>query len=104
MPGDDAKGIEAAPKSTIRNRYDRRNSAVDDIKEELIKQGCRVSEREILFGDACRNGVCRPDIVARAPDGGIEIIEIKTESADLGVRKKYFLKSKMENQFLGEEW
>ena len=60
---------------------------VDDIKDQLIAQGYRVSNKEISFGSSCGVGRCRPDIVAEAPDGSIRIIEIKTGGADLSIRQ-----------------
>ena len=44
--GEDTKGTETSPKTTIRDRYEHHKNAVDDIKDELIKQGYRVSERK----------------------------------------------------------
>lgn len=62
-------------------------NVVDDIKDQLIAQGYRVSNKEISFGSSCGVGRCRPDIVAEAPDGSICIIEVKTGSADLSIRQ-----------------
>lgn len=60
---------------------------VDDIKDQLTSQGYKVSQKEVSFGSSCGVGRCRPDIVARAPDGSIRIIEVKTGSADLSIRQ-----------------
>lgn len=60
---------------------------VDDIKDQLTSQGYKVSQKEVSFGSSCGVGRCRPDIVARAPDGSIRIIEVKIGSADLSIRQ-----------------
>ena len=77
----------SGPKITIRDHYDHHLNMVDDIKDQLIAQGYRVSNKEISFGSSCGVGRCRPDIVAEAPDGSIRIIEIKTGGADLSIRQ-----------------
>ena len=46
-----------------------------------------VSPREISFGSSCGVGRCRPDIVAKAPDGSLRIIEVKTGDAGLNIRQ-----------------
>jgi filamentous hemagglutinin len=76
-----------APKVTIKDHYDHHLSMVDDIKDQLLSQGFRVSEKEISFGSSCGAGRCRPDIVAEAPDGTLRIIEVKTGNADLSIRQ-----------------
>lgn len=84
----EAIGGAGASRITIRDHYDHHLDMVDDVKDQLVKQGYSVSEREISFGNSCGVvGRCRPDIVARAPDGGIKIIEIKTGNADLSIRQ-----------------
>ncbi|MCQ3001527.1 hypothetical protein NLO98_17385 [Pseudomonas syringae] len=60
---------------------------VDDVKDQLTAQGYSVSPREVSFGSSCGVGRCRPDIVAKAPDGTVRIIEIKTGDAGLSVRQ-----------------
>jgi filamentous hemagglutinin len=81
------KGTAAAPKITIRDHYDHHLNMVDDIKDQLTSQGYKVSQKEASFGSSCGAGRCRPDIVARAPDGSIRIIEVKTGGADLSIRQ-----------------
>ncbi|UVJ42908.1 hypothetical protein NVV94_20295 [Pseudomonas sp. LS1212] len=46
-----------------------------------------MSQKEVSFDSACGVGRCWPDIVARAPDGSIRIIEVKTGSTDLSIRQ-----------------
>ncbi|MDF7797809.1 hypothetical protein P4A91_25350, partial [Pseudomonas syringae] len=82
----DEKGPDA-PKITIKDHYDHHLNMVDDIKDQLLSQGYRVSEKEISFGSSCGIGRCRPDIVAEAPDGTLRIIEVKTGNADLSIRQ-----------------
>ncbi|MGG2399252.1 DUF637 domain-containing protein [Pseudomonas sp. SH1-B] len=77
----------AAPKITIREHYDHHLNMVDDVKDQLTAQGYSVSPREVSFGSSCGVGRCRPDIVAKAPDGTVKIIEIKTGDAGLSVRQ-----------------
>jgi hypothetical protein len=82
-----AKKAAGSPTVTIRDHYDHHLNMVDDIKDQLIRQGYRVSDKEISFGSSCGTGRCRPDIVAEAPDGTIRIIEVKTGNADLSIRQ-----------------
>jgi filamentous hemagglutinin len=79
------KGQDLTPKA--RDYYEHHLNMVDDVKDQLITQGYRVSDKEVSFGSACGIGRCRPDIIAEAPDGGIRIIEIKTGNADLSIRQ-----------------
>jgi filamentous hemagglutinin len=58
-----------------------------DIKDQLSSQGYTVSSKEISFGSSCGVGRCRPDIVAKGPDGSLSIIEVKTGNADLSIRQ-----------------
>ncbi|KAB0546089.1 filamentous hemagglutinin N-terminal domain-containing protein [Pseudomonas argentinensis] len=82
------KETTITPKITIRDHYEHHLNMVDDIKDQLVSQGYTVSQREVSFGSSCGVGRCRPDIIARAPDGSIRIIEVKTGSADLSIRQE----------------
>ena len=88
-----------APKITIKDHYDHHLNMVDDIKDQLLSQGFRVSEKEISFGSSCGTGRCRPDIVAEAPDGTLRIIEVKTGNADLSIRQSEIFPSNTRWQF-----
>jgi filamentous hemagglutinin len=79
--------VAARPKLTIRDYKAGHQAIVNDIKGQLVQQGYSISEQEVSFGSSCGTGHCRPDIVAKAHDGTIRIIEIKTGNGDLSIRQ-----------------
>jgi len=53
----------------IKDHYEHHQQMVDDLKDQIIDLGYRVSGEEISFGDFCGIGRCRPDIAIESPDG-----------------------------------
>ena len=78
---------QEVPKLSIQQYYQHHKSMVEDIKEQLRKQGYSVSSREVSFKNGMALGRTRPDIIARSPDGKIVIYEIKTGNATLSIRQ-----------------
>ncbi|MDO8344104.1 MAG: DUF637 domain-containing protein [Cellvibrio sp.] len=72
----------------IKDHYEHHNAFVADMKNQLQENGFVVNEKEISFGSSCTIGRCRPDIVAKGPDGKISlVIEVKTGDADFSIRQ-----------------
>ena len=64
------------------------NMFVTEYKSELEARGYTVSDKEASFGYDCgKEGLCRPDIIGRGPDGKIVLFEVKTGNANLSIRQ-----------------
>lgn len=73
----------------IKDHYEHHQQMVDDLKDQIIDLGYRISGEKISFGDSCGIGRCRPDIAIESPDGKLTIIEIKTGGAKLSERQSH---------------
>ena len=64
------------------------DAKVTEYKSELEARGYTVSDKEASFGYDCgKEGLCRPDIIGRGPDGKIVLFEVKTGNANLSIRQ-----------------
>jgi len=63
------------------------DGSLTDMAVQLKAQGYSVKMDPVL-GAACGPATCRPDMIARDPNGQVVIIELKTGDADLSVRQR----------------